>query len=177
MMNWRALIMVAALCAAILPEAGAYSQTVALYNYNVTLDGLYQNVTFQPMAVSSNVNSIARSVRFQGESNQDWGAVYLFEHRNPSSVILEDLLRQLMISSCKAVSADPGRIGDLSGMVAKAYARVEHGFGQLCYGGAAFISGKTTGVTTTFAIVAHFQNESLNEHLVRTARIEHRADL
>jgi len=169
--------MVAALCTVILPEALAYNQTIALWNYNVTLEGLDQNVTFQPMTVSSSVNSIVRSVRFQGDSNQDWGAVYLFERRNPSGVILEDLLRQIMISSCKAVSADPGTIGDLNGMVATAYARVEHGFGQLCYGGAAFISGKTTGVTTTFAVVGHFQNETLNEHLVKTARIEHKADL
>jgi len=30
-----------------------------------------------------------------------------------------------------------------------------------------------TGGTRIFAIIAHFQNESLNEHLVRTARIEY----
>jgi len=58
-------------------------------------------------------------------------------------------------------------------MVAEAYARVEHGFGQLCYGGAAQISIADAGETRIFATIAHIQNESLNEHLVRTARIEH----
>ncbi|MBN1236284.1 MAG: hypothetical protein JW999_09600 [Methanotrichaceae archaeon] len=56
-------------------------------------------------------------------------------------------------------------------MVAKANARVKHGFGQRCYGGAAQIS--SAGETRIFAIIAHFQNETLNEHLVRTAIIEH----
>lgn len=161
-----------AIAAISIPAVEADSRTIELWNYNVTLNGIGQNITFQPMTVSSNVNSIVRSIRFQGESSLDWGAIYLFDHRVPVSVILEDLLRQIMSSSCKAISSDPGVIGDRGGMVARAYARVEHGFGQLCYGGAVQLS--ETGGTRVFAIIAHFQNESLNEQLVRTARIEHK---
>ncbi|HUS76198.1 MAG TPA: hypothetical protein VMY43_09350 [Methanothrix sp.] len=170
-MNWKALMVLMALAAIFMPAAEADSRTIALWNYNVTLDGIGQNITVQPMAVSSDVDSIVRSIRFQGESSLDWGTIYLFDHRAPTSIILEDLLRQIMMPSCKAISADPGTIGDRNGMVAKADARVKHGFGQICYGGAAQIS--STGETRIFAIIAHFQNETLNEHLVKTARIEH----
>jgi hypothetical protein len=171
MMNWKALMILMAFAAIFMPAAEADSRMIALWNYNVTLDGIGQNITVQPMTVSSDVNSIVRSIRFQGESSQDWGAIYLFDHRAQRGIILEDLLRQIMMPSCKAVSADPGKIGDRTGMMAKAYARVNRGFGQLCYGGAVQLS--ETGGTRVFAIVAHFQNESLNEHLVRAARIEH----
>jgi hypothetical protein len=170
-MNWKALVFLMALAAILMPAAQADSRTIALWNYNVTLDGIGRNITVSPMTLSSDVNSIVRSIRFQGESSQDWGAIYLFDHRAQIDLVLEDILRQIMMPSCKAVSADPGMVGDRSGMVARAYARVEHGFGQLCYAGAVPLSG--TGGTRVFAIIAHFQNESLNEHLVRTARIEH----
>jgi hypothetical protein len=172
-MNWKAVMVLMALAAIFIPAAEADNRTIALWDYNVTLDGIGQNITVQPMTVSSDVNSIVRSIRFQGESSLDWGTIYLFDHRVPDRIILENLLRQIMSSSCKAISADPDTIGDRSGMVAKAYARVEHGFGQLCYGGAVQLS--ETGGTRVFAIIAHFQNESLNEQLVRMALIEHNA--
>ena len=171
-MNWKALMILMALAAIfIIPAVEADSQTIALWNYAVTLDGIGQDIMVQPMTVSSDVNGIARSIHFQGESNQDWGAIYLFDHFAASGIILEETLRQVMMPSCKAISADPGTIGERSGVVAKAYARVKRGFGQLCYGGAVQLS--ETGGTRVFAIIAHFQNESLNEHLVKTAHIEH----
>ena len=170
-MNWKALMVLMALAAIFIPAAEADSQTIALWNYAVTLDGIGQNITVQPMTVSSDVNGIARSIRFQGKSSQDWGAICLFDHCAASGIILEETLRQVMLPSCKAISADPGTIGERSGVVAKAYARVKRGFGQLCYGGAVQLS--ETGGTRVFAIIAHFQNESLNEHLVKTAQIEH----
>ncbi len=165
----------AAICLAVvlISTATADSRTVQLWNYNVTLDGIGENVTFQPMAVSSDTNNIVRSIRFQGESNLDWGAIYLYDHRATTAVILEDLLRQTMIGSCKAIRADPGMVGNRTGMVAKADARVEHGFGQTCWGGAVMITGGNVGVTRYFVILAHFQNETLNEHLVKTAQIGH----
>ena len=171
MINWKTVMVLMAFAAIFIPAAEADNRTITLWNYVVTLDGIGQNITVQPMTVSSDVNGIVRSIRFHGESSLDWGMIYLVDNSVPDSIILEDLLHQIMISSCKAISADPGTIGEQSGVVARAYARVKRGFGQLCYGGAVPLS--ETGGTRIFAIIAHFQNESLNEQLVRTARIEH----
>ena len=107
-MNWKALMILMVFVAIFISSAEADSRTIALWNYNVTLDGIGQNITVQPMAVSSDVNGIVRSIRFHGESSQDWGMIYLVDNSVPDSIILEDLLHQIMISSCKAISADPG---------------------------------------------------------------------
>jgi hypothetical protein len=173
-MKLSALMAVFALAGVLISSAAAENRTIELWNYNVTLDGIGENVTFQPMTASSDVNSIVRSIRFQGQSALDWGVLSLYEHRNPSNIILEDLLRQVMIGSCKAIRANPGSVGNISGMVASADARVEHGFGQKCWGGAVQAPGGETGVTKAFTILAHFRNETLNEHLVKTARIVHK---
>jgi len=174
MMKLPALMAIAALAGALAASAAAENMTVELWNYNVTLYGIGENVTAQPMTVSSDTNSIVRSIRFQGQSGRTGELISLYEHRNPSSIILEDLLRQAMMGSCKAIRANPGRVGDLSGMVASADARVEHGFGQRCWGGAVMAPGGESGVSRAFTILAHFRNETMNEHLVKTARIVHR---
>jgi hypothetical protein len=77
----------------------------------------------------------------------------------------------LMKPVCKRVEIDPGTVAGMSGIVATGEARVEHGFGHVCRAG--MVPLTSGGSSQVFAVVGHFKNESLNDHLMATARIEY----
>ncbi len=149
---------------------GAY-QIVPIWKYNVSLDFGGENVTIEQLPTASNINSITRSFMFRGNSTDDWGAIYLFNIREPSRMVPEDKLRSILMPTCKRIQADHGTISGLKSIIATADARVEHGFGQRCYGGMATLSPLGVGEVQYLAIIGHFTNESLNENLVKTAKI------
>ncbi len=154
------------------PCQGAYS-IIPIWHYNVSLDFGGKNVTVEQRPAASDINSITRSIFFRGNSTADWGAIYLVNIREPSNIILEDKLRSMLMPSCKRVQINPGTISGISGFIATADARVEHGFGQRCYGGIVRLAPLGSGELSFFVVIGHFTDESLNAQLVKTARIEY----
>lgn len=155
------------------PCMGEY-QNFTIWHYNASLDFGGKNVTAETLPVTSNLYSMMYSMRFKGSSDGDWGAIYLLDSRQPNySVPMEDTLRSYMISSCKAIRIDPGNVGDIKGMIAKGEARVEHGFGQACYGGVVWLPSHGINEHTFFMVIGHFTDESLNENFVKTAKINY----
>lgn len=159
----------------IFPCQGEYSN-ISIWHYNAYLDFGGKNVIVEQMPTTSDINSIRHSITFRGDSAADWGAIYLFNFREPLSTVMEEMLRQLMMPSCKAIRVNSGSIGGASGLIATADARVEHGFGQRCYGGIEVLKSLGTGETNIFAVIGHFTNESLNKQFVKTAMIEYSDD-
>lgn len=157
------------------PCQGEYS-TVSISHYKVSLDFGDKNVTTEQMPTVSDINSIRRAVSFHGDSAADWGTIYLFNYREGTGMVMEEMLRQLMMPSCKAIRINGGNIGGMGGLIATADARVEHGFGQRCYGGIMELTPMGTGETNIFAVIGHFTNESLNKPFVKNARIVYSDD-
>lgn len=173
-MSFKALTAVMALSIILLiPSALGEYQVFTLWHHNVSLDFGDKNITVEPQPTTSDINSIMRSMVFRGDSADDWGAAYLLSTRDTVPVILEDRLRRIMMPTAKAVEVNPGLVAGASGLIAEGDARVEHGFGQRCYGASAIISPPGAGEIVTLTLIGHFKNESLNEHLIRTARVEY----
>ncbi|HSD56973.1 MAG TPA: hypothetical protein VLB04_02235 [Methanotrichaceae archaeon] len=173
-MSFKSLMALAAISIILLiPSAMGDYQVFTLWHHNVSLDFGAKNITVEPQATTSDINSITRGMIFRGDSADDWGAVYLMTKREPVPTVLEDLLRRLMKPTTKAVEVDSGLFAGVSGLIAAGDARVEHGFGQRCYGAAAIISPPGVGESVTLILIGHFKNESLNEQLIRTARVDY----
>ena len=152
---------------------GGY-RTFPIWHYNASLDFDGKNLTVETQPAVMNTDSVTNSIFFRGSSTADWGAIYILDTRESDySVPSEDTLRSLMMPSCKAISINPGNIDGRSGLIAKAEARVEHGFGQNCYGGIIQVTPPGPNELTLFAIIGHFTNESFNEHFVKTAKISY----
>ncbi len=157
----------------ICPCMGEY-QSFPIWHYNASLDLGGKNVTVEANPPSSDLYSITYSALLRGNSSSDWGAIYLLDSRKPTySTPSEDTLRSSMIRSCKAIRIDPGNVGGIKGLIAKGEARVEHGFGQKCYGGIIQLAPHGSNEHTFFMVIGHFKDESLNERLVKTAKIEY----
>ncbi|HWQ19091.1 MAG TPA: hypothetical protein VN455_04880, partial [Methanotrichaceae archaeon] len=108
-------------------------QTYPLWSYNVSLDLGGKNVTVVQQQPYSDMNRMLRSTIFKGDDAYDWGGIYIFEERQGTEKEgPDDLLWGLMKTTCKGVSVNPGTVSGQPGRIAKAYARVEHGFGQQC---------------------------------------------
>ncbi|HSD56974.1 MAG TPA: hypothetical protein VLB04_02240 [Methanotrichaceae archaeon] len=171
-MKLKALALSVLLVLIAIPAQGS-TQVLPLWNYNVTLDVGNKDVTVKPLSVSSSLDTITRSIMVQGENETDYTIVYIHEHTKPQMLDLEDRLWKFMKTYCTMTETDPGEIAGMTGFVATGYARVKHGFGkQVCYGGiAALPSGAVA--QRDFAILAHFTNKTLNEQLVKTAKVEY----
>lgn len=173
-MSFKALMALAALSIILLiPSTLGDYQVFTLWHHNVSLDFGTKNITVEPQATTSDINTITRGMIFRGDSADDWGAVYLMNKREPVPTVLEDMLRRLMKPTTKAIEVDSGLVAGMSGLIAEGDARVEHGFGQRCYGASAIISPPGVGESVTLTLIGHFKNESLNEQLIRTARVEY----
>lgn len=157
----------------ILPASIAQNETYTFWHYNISLDIGDQNVTVEPMTSSSDINSISRHTILRGDSPGDYAALYMFESRAGKGVGMEEQMWYMMKPICKAVRTREGAVGDRAGIIATGDARVDHGFGQKCYAGMVALSESGTGSTQYLAVLGHFLNETLNEHLVRTARIQY----
>jgi hypothetical protein len=153
------------------PVQGSY-QVLTLGNYNVYLDFGDKDIAVKPPSASSTLDTITKSVTVKGEDDSDYAIVYIHEYTKPQALDIEDRLWKLMKTYCTMTETDPAEIAGMEGFIATGYARVAHGFGkQVCYGGiAALPSGAVA--QRDFAILAHFNNESLNEQLVKTAKVE-----
>ncbi len=157
----------------LIPQAAGDYQVFTLWHYNLSLDFGDKNITVEPQGTTSDINSVTHSMIFRGDRADDWGAAYLSTNREPVAVVLEDRLRRLMMPSTKAIEVDGGQFVGKAGFIGSGDARVEHGFGQRCYGGAAIISPPGMGESVAIMLIAHFNNESLNKHLVETARVDY----
>lgn len=176
-MSIKALIALTAISLILLvPSAMGDYQVYSLWHYKISLDFGAKNITAEPPAATSDINSIVRSMIFRGDGEDDWGLAYLITNREPIATVLEDRLRVLLKPSTKAIEVGSGTVAGFSGLIASGDARVEHGFGQRCYGAAAIISLPGTGESVTFVLISHFKNESLNEHLVNTVRVDYSPD-
>jgi hypothetical protein len=157
----------------LIPSALGDYQVFTIWHYNLSLDFGGENVTVEPQATTSDINSITRGMIFRGDRADEWGAAYLSTNREPVPTVLENRLRGLMMPTTKAIEIDAGQFVGTTGLIAAGDARVEHGFGQRCYGGAAIISPKGMGETVTVMLIGHFTNESLNKQLIQTARADY----
>ncbi len=160
------------LAAIMIPAQGSY-QALPIGNYNVLLDFEGKEVAVLPVSASSSIDTITRFVMVTGSNDTDYAIVYLYEYTKPQSLDLEDRLWRLMKTYCTMTETDPATIAEMNGYIATGYARVSHGFGkQVCYGGIAALPSSALA-QRDFAILAHFNNKTLNEHLVKTAKIEY----
>lgn len=173
-MSTKALLcLIALITLQLSPCLGEY-QTFPIWHYNASLDLGSKNTTVETRPVTSDDYGTVHSLFFRGSSAADWGSIYLIDSRNPSySVPMEDTLRSLMMPSCKAIRINPGDIGSQRGLVAIGEARVEHGFGQNCYGGIVQLASLGANENTFFVVIGHFTNESLNQRFVKTANINY----
>lgn len=166
------LILSISLVALAMPALGSY-QVLPLGNYNVSLDFGGKDVIVNSPSASSNLNTLTRSIFIQGANKTDYAIISIYEYQTPQTFDLKDRLWKLMKSYCTMVDIDPAKISSIDGFMATGYARVLHGFGkQVCYGGiAALPSGAVA--QRDFAILAHFDNKTLNEQLVKTVHVEY----
>ncbi len=173
-MSLKALMSLIALSVILLmPSALGDYQVFSLWHYNVSLDFGGKDITVEPQPSTSDINSITRSIIFRGDEANDWGAVYLMNYREPVPIVPEDRLRRMMMPTAKAIEVDSGSVAGVEGMIAEGDARVEHGFGQRCYGAIAVISPSGMGEKCILTLIGHFTNESLNRQLIQTARAEY----
>ncbi len=171
-MNLKALALAILLVLIMAPVQGSY-QALSLGNYNVYMDFGDKDVTIKPPSASSSLDTITRSVMVKGENDTDYAIIYLHEYTKPQILDIEDRLWKLMKTYCTMTETDPADIAGMSGFIATGYARVAHGFGkQVCYGGIAVLPSGALA-QRDFAILAHFNNESLNEQLVKTVKVEY----
>jgi hypothetical protein len=149
------------------PALGSYLD-VPLGTYNVSLDlgGKAVSVENQPVS-----DSVTRSVKFVGGDAGDWGLVQLSEYTTSTSAgSPADRLFQYMKSVCKpAHLPDAGTIDGRPALVSYGDARVEHGFGQRCYG--AIVPLDDQGVSREIMILGHFSDEAVNKQFVYGAKI------
>lgn len=168
----RLVIIAIALAALMLSTFGS-CQVVHLWDYNVYLDFGGKNVTVEPLKSSSTLDTILRSVTIQGDDGNDYAVVYLYEYGTPQMFDLEDRLWSFMKPRCNMVDVDHATISGMSGFIASGKARVAHGFSkQVCYGGIVSLPSGAV-VQKDFVVFGHFNNETLNKHLVKTAKIEY----
>lgn len=173
-MSIKASVALAAISLILLvPSAMGDYQVFSIWNYNISLDFGEKNISVEPQETKSDLNSITRGMLFRGDAADDWGAAYIITNREPTAVVLEAKLRSFLMPSAKAIRVNPGTVAGINGLIAYGDARVEHGFGQRCYGASAIISPPDAGESVTFMLLGHFKDESLNEQLVRTVRVDH----
>jgi hypothetical protein len=166
------LALLLALLLSINPAMGEY-QTVSLRNYNVSLDFGDKEVAMEPMYTSSTRDTILHSITFRGYNRSDYATIYLYEYQVPQTFDLKDRFWKAMKAACTMVDIDPATISGSNGFIGTGYARVSRGFGkQVCYGGIIALPSGTVA-KRDFMIMAHFFDEALNEHLVKTVQVEY----
>jgi len=158
------------------PALGSY-QTIQFWQYNVSLDFGGQLVVMDPQPSSSDLYSIIHTTRFTGANESDWGAIYLYEYHGAQPYDAEDRLWMLMKKYCTFPDVDHGTLSGVEGFLATGTGRVPRGFGkQTCYGGLITLPGGAVS-RRDFAVFGHFQNETMSEQFVRSARAEYAGPL
>lgn len=148
-------------------------QVVPLWDYNVYLDFGDRNVTIEPVKSSSSSDDILHSVTIRGDNETDYAIIYIYEYATSQMFDLQDRLWNFMKPRCTMVDVDPATISGMSGFIASGKARVAHGFSkQVCYGGIVSLPSGAIA-QKNFVVFGHFNNATLNKHLIKTAKIEY----
>jgi hypothetical protein len=151
---------------AVNPTLGGY-QVIPLGSHNISLDFGGQNVAVIPMAPDyeecMGVSTYYAKMVDRGTNSSSFA--YLIGHDNPRSIgdlVVE--LDSIMGALCDKMSIQPYEDGYIS-------MGQERLGGQAIWGIIAPLDAKGDNFTTCVEIIASFNNGTLNEHMVKTAKL------
>ncbi len=155
-----------AIMIAVIPALGSY-QVIPLGSHNISLDFGGQNIAVIPMAPDYQecMDVSTYYVKMVDRSTNSSSFAYLIGHENPRPISdLEKELASIMGAMCDTMSIQSYNDGYLS-------TGPDRLGGQAFWGIIAPLYVTGNNFTTCVEIVASFKNETLNEHVVRTAKL------
>jgi len=143
-------------------------QVLPIGGYNISLDFGGQNIAIMPIA-SAYEDCLGVNTDYAKMIDTKTGSssfVYLFSYSNPRTI--RDLKKELygnMDALCDKMSMQSYEQGYIS-------AGSDRNSGQMFWGMIEPLNLKGDCLNTSIEIIATFENESLNEHLVKTAKCQ-----
>lgn len=165
-MRWLVFASILALMIAVIPALGSY-QVIPLGSHNISLDFGGENIAIIPMAPDyQDCTGISTYyIKMVDRVTNSSSFAYLIGHESPRPISdLEMELDSIMGAMCDKISVQP--YGD--GYISTGQDRLGS---QALWGIIAPSDEKGNNFTTCVEIVASFKNGTLNEHIVKTARL------
>jgi hypothetical protein len=135
---------------------------------SVSLDFARQNVTVKPQAVHFTEDYVMRWT-FLGEPGRDgWGAVYVHEFTLPQPLV--NMRRGTawgLETTCIDVTVESYMVDGQAGWIGTG---IDSEGGWRCWYVVVPLAYNDENMTSVLSVSAKFENETLNEHLVRTMR-------
>jgi hypothetical protein len=165
-------ILVLLVLAYLLPITLAVPQIVPVgqeAKYNVSLDFAGQNITVEPQAVKF-TEDYAMSWTFLGElGSEGFGAAYVYEFELPQpKVNMQRGLAWGLGTTCVNVTAEPYMVDGQSGWIGTG---IDPEGSWRCWYVVLPLAYDDENMTSVLSVSAKFENETLNEHLVKTVRL------
>lgn len=151
---------------AAIPALGSY-QVIPLGSHNISLDFGGANIAVIPMAPDYQdcTGILTYYVKMVDHATNSPSFAYLIGHDSPRPISdLETELDSIMGAMCDRISVQPYRYG----YIMTGQDRLG---GQALWGIIAPLDEKNDNFTTCVEVVASFKNGTLNEHIVKTARL------
>ncbi|MGA9098376.1 MAG: hypothetical protein WB392_05530 [Methanotrichaceae archaeon] len=167
-MNTHLLIIASALVivAVVTPALGS-CQVIPLGSHNISLDFGGQNIAVIPMAPDYQdcTGILTYYIKMVDRSSNSSSFAYLIGHDSPRPIIdLETELDSIMSAMCDKISDQPYE----NGYISTGQDRLGS---QALWGIIVPLDLTGDNFTTCVEIVASFKNGTLNEHIVKTARL------
>ncbi len=167
-MNTHLLIIASALVivAVVTPALGSY-QIIPLGSHNISLDFGGQNIAVIPMAPDYQdcTGVLTHYIKMVDRNTNSSSFAYLIGHDSLRPISdLETELDSIMGAMCDRISDQPYG----NGYITTGQDRLGS---QALWGVIAPLDLKNDNFTTCVEIVASFKNETLNEHIVKTAKL------
>ena len=147
--------------------ASCSPQVIPLGSHNISLDFGGQNITIMPMTSNyEDCLGVATYYTKMVDKNTNSSSfAYLFRYDSPRPVSdSEKELKSIMDVMCDKMSIQPYKNGYIS-------TGSDRLGGQALWGIVAPLNVRNNNYTTCVEIVASFKNGTLNEHIVRTAKL------
>jgi len=155
-----------AFMAIVIPASGS-PQVIPLGGHNISLDFGGQNITVMPEA--SNYEDClgvdTNYTKMVDNNTNSSSFAYLFRYDNPHPISdSEKELKSIMDTMCEKMTIQPYENGYIS-------TGSDRLGGQALWGIITPLNVRDNNYTTSIEIIASFKNETLNEHIVKTAQL------
>ena len=167
-MDMRPLIFasIIAFMAVVIPVSCS-PQVIPLGSHNISLDFEGQNITVMPMTTAYEccLGVDTNYTKMVDKNTNSSSFAYLFRYDSPRRISdSEKELKGIMDTMCNNMSIKPYENGYIS-------TGSDRLGGQALWGIVAPLNVRNNNYTTCVEIVASFKNGTLNEHIVRTAKL------
>ena len=159
-------LLIFALMAVVIP-ASCSPQIIPLGSHNVSLDFEGQNITIMPVASNYEccLGVDTNYTKMVDKNTNSSSFAYLFSYDSPRPISdSEKELKDIMDTMCDKMSIQPYENGYIS-------TGSDRLGGQALWGIIAPLNVKANNYTTCVEVVASFKSGTLNEHVVKTARL------